>query len=198
MRLVPDSIQRLIEQFDALPGIGSKNAARLAYHVLGDKRRAQEFARDMAAASDAARFCKRCATITDQELCGLCLDPHRDASTLCVVAHIQDIPPMERTGHFRGLYHVLHGTINPIEGMTPDQLTVKELLTRVKTNGIKEIILALDATMDGEATVLYLVKILKELPVKVSKLARGLPMGSNIEYADEVTLSEALDHREMI
>ena len=198
MRTIPNIVKRVIEHFDALPGIGGKNAARLAYHVLERREYAANFARDLEQALAVIRLCDECQTLTDKEKCGVCSDAQRDHTTICVIAHIQDLEPIEHTGKFNGLYHVLHGTINPIEGVTPDAIRIKELISRIERNGIREIILALDATMDGEATTLYLTKLLKEKGLQLSVLARGMPLGSNIEYTDEGTLSSALENRKKI
>lgn len=198
MKYLSDSIKRLIDHFDALPGIGPKNAARLAFHILQRKETAKQFAADLQTAADSATFCRRCQNLSDKEICPLCRDTNRNARQICVVAQGHDIDALEHTGKYRGLYHVLHGTINPLEGITPAELKVKELLERLEADNVTEVILALDVTMEGEATSMYLGKLLKDKNVKVSKLARGLPMGSNIEYADEVTLSQALENRQQL
>lgn len=185
----------MIEHFDALPGIGPKHAARLALHLVKDKDRAKKFSHDLDAALASITLCGQCQTITDRARCDICADPHRNQKIICVVAHVQDVDPIERTGKHTGVYHILHGTINPIEGVTPDDVKIKELLSRIKNDGIEEIILALDATSDGEVTALYLKKVLSDFPVTVTKLALGIPLGADIEYTDEVTLSSALENR---
>ncbi|OGY90384.1 MAG: recombination protein RecR [Candidatus Komeilibacteria bacterium RIFCSPLOWO2_01_FULL_52_15] len=190
-------IQKIIEHFDALPGIGPKHAARLALYLLGDTKRAQQLASDLESAAAAARLCVECQTLTDSTRCEICKDTKRNRRSICVVAHVQDIEPIERTGKHAGVYHVLHGLLSPLDGVTPDHLKIKELVTRAAA-GADEIILALDAVAEGDATGMYLTKILKETGVSVSKLARGIPMGSNIEYADEVTLSSAFEDRKKL
>lgn len=191
----PKHIQKIIDHFDALPGIGPKHAARLAVYLVSQKDEATSFAKDLDSAVASARFCAQCQTITEEERCDICRDPSRNQKIICVVAHVQDIEPMERTNKHTGTYHILHGTLSPIEGVTPDQIKLNELLDRIRSNGVEEVILALDATSDGEATSLYLAKVLKDFPITVSKLARGIPVGSNIEYTDEVTLTSALENR---
>lgn len=196
MRNAPESLKKLIAHFDALPGIGPKHAMRLALNLLNRAERARQFSADIVSALDSLNLCAQCFTITEGQLCGLCRDPQRNKNTICVVAHIQDIDPMERTGKFSGVYHVLHGLIDPLEGVTPHEIKTRELFQRIAANGVSEVILALDATSEGEATTLYLSKALKEKNIKTTKLARGLPIGSSIEYADEVTLSSAFEHRQ--
>ncbi len=195
MRGFPTSIQKVVDHFDELPGIGPKHAARLALYLVSGKEYAEQFARDLDSAIASVRFCTQCQTITDAAFCDICRDPNRNQRMVCVVAHIQDVDPIERTGKHTGTYHILHGTLSPIEGITPDQIKLKELLQRIEKQKVEEVILALDATAEGEATMLYLTKVLKELPLTVTKLARGIPVGSNIEYTDEVTLSSALENR---
>ncbi len=195
MNSFPSSIQKVVNHFDDLPGIGPKHATRLALYLVSNREYAEKFSNDLETAIASVRFCSQCQTLTDAELCDICRDTNRNQKSICVVAHIQDIDPIERTGKHTGTYHILHGTLSPIEGITPDQIKLKELLARVQKLGVEEVILALDATAEGEATMLYATKILKELPVTITKLARGLPVGSNIEYADEVTLSSAIENR---
>jgi len=198
MHTFPKRVQAIIDGFDALPGVGPKHATRLALYLLDHKDLAKQFADDVSAALATVAFCKQCQTVAETELCDICSDTRRDRSTICVVAHVQDIEPIERTDKFNGVFHVLHGVVNPVEGVTPDDIRAKELIARVKKNGMTEIIFALDATAEGEATVMYLTKVLKNMNLTLSKLARGIPFGSNIEYTDEVTLSSALDHREKL
>lgn len=198
MHHLPETVRRIVEHFDALPGIGPKHAARLALHLVKDKERARNFSQDLDAALASITFCNQCQTITDRARCDICADPHRNQKIICVVAHVQDVDPIERTGKHTGVYHILHGTINPIEGVTPDVIKIKELVSRIRADGIEEIILALDATQEGEATALYLKKVLAEFPLTATKLARGIPVGADIEYTDEVTLSQALENRKKI
>lgn len=195
MNHFPPRIRQLIDDFDMLQGIGPKHAARLAFQILNDKARGKRFADDLNEALASVTLCRECQTIAENSLCEICGDKKRDQTMICVVAHIQDVEPLERTGKHAGTYHILHGMVSPLEGITPDHLTIKSLLDRVKKNKVQEVILALDATSEGEATMLYLTKILKDQGITVSKLARGIPMGSNIEYTDEVTLSSAFEDR---
>lgn len=195
MNYLPKSIRKLVDYFDRLPGIGPKHATRLALYLVNHKEFATEYVKDINTALQEAQFCSQCQVISDGPMCHLCQESNRDQQSICVVAHAQDIEQIEHTGKYNGTYHVLHGSINPVEGITPDHLTIKQLLKRIKNNEIKEVILALDATSTGEATSIYLKKILLEVPISVTRLARGIPVGSSIEYTDEVTLSSALENR---
>lgn len=195
MKHLPDFIQKLINEFDKLPGIGPKTSTRLVFDLLHRKEDIQEFAKSLNEAYEKVHFCPQCFNLTDTGLCNICRDPQRDQGIICVIAHNQDIEAIERTNEFTGTYHLLNGLLGPLEGITPDKLKIKELLERVKKNNIKEIILALDQSMEGGATTMYLLKILADKNVVVSQLARGIPMGANIEYTDEVTLSSALKNR---
>ncbi len=187
---------RLIEQFERLPGIGHKTAQRLAFHVLSlDKERAEAFAQAILDAHQQLHNCKICQNITDQEICPICADPTRDRSVICVVEDSKDLIALERTREYHGLYHVLHGLISPMEGIGPDQLYIKELLLRIGEGEVKEVIMATNPTVEGEATAIYLSRLLKPLGVRVTRLAYGIPMGGDLEYADEVTLFRALEGR---
>jgi recombination protein RecR len=190
-----DPIARLTVLFARLPGVGEKTAQRLAFHVL---KSPPEYAQDLADALLAlrtdVRLCSRCCNLTAQDPCKLCLDPQRDARTICVVESVPDLLAVERTREFRGRYHVLHGTLSPLDGIGPDQLKIKELLARVP-EGLDEVIVATDPTVEGEATALYLTRLLKPLGVKVTRIAQGVPTGSNLEYADQITLARALSGR---
>ncbi|HEY8438606.1 MAG TPA: recombination mediator RecR [Candidatus Limnocylindrales bacterium] len=199
-----EPVARLIESFARLPGIGPKTAQRLTYHLL---RAADDEARGLAAALVAVRdqvvFCERCFNISDQPLCPICRDPGRDASRLCVVEEPLDVLALERTAEFRGLYHVLHGAISPIDGIGPDRLKIRELLARAdgaKRDGepFAEVILATNPTLEGEATAMYLAERLEDTVAVVSRIARGLPVGGDLEYADEVTLIRALQGRRAV
>ena len=194
------SVARLIESFARLPGIGRKTAARLAYHVMRmDYDQAMEFASAIVDARNNLHYCACCQNISDEELCPICADESRDRGVICVVERPRDIPSIEKTREFRGLYHVLHGLISPIDGVGPEELRVKELLERVGAGGVREIIMATNPTVEGEATALYLARLLKPFDVTVTRLAFGLPVGGDLEYADEVTLSRALEgRREML
>ena len=195
MKHLPDFIQKLIVEFDKLPGIGPKVATRLVFNLLHRKEDILKFAQALDQAAKMVHFCPQCFNLTDDGLCSICQDPHRDQKVICVVAHNQDVDAVEKTGEFDGTYHLLNGLLSPLEGLTPDKLKIKELTQRIKKDDIKEIILTLDQSMEGEATTIYLTKLLKDYDIKISKLARGIPMGANIEYTDEVTLSSALKNR---
>ncbi|HEY8463812.1 MAG TPA: recombination mediator RecR [Bacillota bacterium] len=194
--LYPQPMNRLIHELAKLPGIGPKTAQRLAFHVL--KLTEDEVAKLAEALVEARRrigFCEVCGHLTEESPCMLCTDPKRENRVLCVVEEARDVIAMEKTKVFKGRYHVLGGSISPLEGVGPDDLRIKELLQRVKTGDFQEVIVATDPNVEGEATALYLGKILKPLPVKVTRLARGLPIGGDLEYVDEITLGKALEGR---
>lgn len=189
----------LAEQFARLPGIGMKSAQRLAYHVMTmTDAEAKAFADAIIYAHKTVHTCKMCQNLTDKELCPICADSRRDKSTICVVETPKDITAFERTKEYNGVYHVLHGLISPIDGITPDKLKIKELLARIQQGGINEVIMATNPTVEGEATAMYISKLLKPLDIKVTRLAFGLPIGGTLEYADEVTLYKALENRNEI
>lgn len=189
-------LERLIEQFAKLPGIGRKSASRLAYQVLAmPKEQAQEFALAIEEAHTKLRRCAICQNFTEKEICPICSSESRDKSTLCVVESPRDVTAFERTREYKGLYHVLHGLISPMDGIGVEELTVKELLSRLQSGEVKEVIMATNPTVEGEATAMYLSKLVKPLGVKTTRLAYGLPVGGNLEYADEVTLYRALSGR---
>lgn len=198
MQRLPDFVKNLIAEFDKLPGIGPKTASRLVFNLLHRKEDLQSFAQSLEMAFKNVHFCPECFDLTDQGLCGICRDPNRDKTTICVVANNQDVEAIEKTNKFNGVYHLLNGLLSPLEGITPDKLKIKELILRLQKNNVKEMILALDQSLEGEATTLYLIKILKEYNIIISQLARGIPMGANIEYTDEVTLSSALENRKKL
>ncbi|TWH46159.1 recombination mediator RecR [Sporomusa sp. KB1] len=188
-------IGRLVEQFRRLPGIGPKSAARLAYHVLKmDKSQVAALAQAIVEAKERVGYCSVCFDLTDTDPCQICRSEGRDRSVVCVVEDPKDVAAMERTREFKGLYHVLHGSLSPLEGVGPDDIKVKELLDRVG-KGIQEVIMATNPNVEGEATAMYIAKLLKPLGVMVTRIAHGLPMGGDLEYADEVTLSKALENR---
>lgn len=192
-------LSSLIEQFERLPGIGHKTAQRLAYHVLGlSKEESQNFANAIIEAHDKIHYCKICCNLTDKELCPICSNEARDKSTICVVEDPRDVIALERTNEYKAVYHVLHGAISPLNGIGPDQLCIKELLVRVNNDSVKEIIMATNPTVEGEATAMYISRLLKPLGVKVTRLAYGIPVGGDLEYADEVTLSRAMEGRSEI
>src|ERR671919_1404295 len=187
-------VQTLIDELGRLPGIGPKSAQRIAFHLL--KIPADDVARLASAISDAkakVRFCARCFNVTDDELCAFCRDDRRDSRVVCVVEESRDIVAVERTGEFNGRYHVLLGAMSPLEGIGPEQLKIRELLARVDAGGTGEVILATNPNVEGEATALYLARLLRPLGVRVTRIARGLPVGGDLEYADQVTLSKALE-----
>lgn len=188
-------IGRLVEQFRRLPGIGPKSAARLAYHVLKmDKSQVTALAQAIVEAKERVGYCSVCFDLTDTDPCQICRSEGRDQSVVCVVEDPKDVAAMERTREFKGLYHVLHGSLSPLEGVGPDDIKIKELLDRVG-KGIQEVIMATNPNVEGEATAMYIAKLLKPLGVMVTRIAHGLPMGGDLEYADEVTLSKALENR---
>ncbi len=189
----------LAEQFAKLPGIGMKSAQRLAYHVMSmTEEEVQAFADALINARSNVKCCSECQNLTESELCAICSDDLRDHSTICVVESPKDIAAFERTNEYKGVYHVLHGLISPLDGITPDKIRIKELLSRIGRNDTKEVIMATNPTVEGEATAMYISKLLKPLGVKVTRLAFGLPIGGTLEYADEVTLFKALENRSEI
>jgi recombination protein RecR len=195
---LPDFIQRLIAEFDKLPGIGPKTASRLVFDLLHRKEDIKSFADALNDAHGQIHLCPQCFNLSDNDLCNICGNPNRDQTVVCVVAHNQDVEAVEKTGQFTGTYHLLNGVINPLDGITPDKLKISELEQRIVDKQVKEIILVLDQSMEGEATAIYLAKLLKKYDITTSQLARGIPMGANIEYTDEITLSSALENRKKI
>lgn len=186
-------LETLAEHFESLPGVGKKSAQKLAYSVLKmSPERAASFADSIIKAKNSVKYCKKCCNFTDKEICSICSDPSRDQTVICVVEDPRDISAIERTQEFHALYHVLHGVISPLNGIGPDEIFIKELLNRIKNEKTNEVIMATNPTVEGEATAMYISKILKPLGVKVTRLAYGVPVGASLEYADEVTLSRAL------
>ncbi|GFN36744.1 recombination mediator RecR [Tepidimicrobium xylanilyticum] len=189
-------IADLIEQFSKLPGIGKKTAQRLALYVLEmDPLEVEKLANSIINAKEKIHYCKQCFNLTDDEFCNVCKNPNRDESTICVVEGPRDVVAMEKIREYKGLYHVLHGVISPIKDIGPDEIRIKELLDRVYNKQVKEIILALNPTVEGEATSLYIAKLLKPLGIKTTRIAHGIPVGGDLEYFDEVTLSKAMENR---
>lgn len=189
-------LTKLIEQFRRLPGIGPKSAVRLAYHILTlDQKQAEAFAQAIVAAKEKIGYCSECFALTDSQPCYICRSDSRDRSVLCVVEEPQDVAAMERMREYKGLYHVLHGSLSPLDGIGPEQIRIKELLARLRSGMVKEVILATNPDVEGEATAMYLSKLLKPLDIIVTRIGHGLPMGGELEYADEVTLSKALENR---
>ena len=190
---------KLIEQFERLPGIGHKTAQRLAFYMLSlDKERTEAFAQAILDAHEKLHNCKICQNITDQEICPICEDKTRDRSVICVVEDPKDVLAMEKTGEYQGLYHVLHGVISPMNGIGPDDIKSRELLERLSSDEVKEVIMATNLTVEGEATASYLARLIKPFGIKVTRIARGVPVGGDLEYVDEVTLSMALEGRREI
>ena len=191
-----ESLERLAEQFARLEGVGKKSAMRMAFSILElEKDDVESFAKALLDAKEKIHLCPVCQNLTDREHCFVCEDPQRDRSTICVVSDPKTMLAMEKVREYRGVYHVLHGVISPMNGITPDKLKIKELLARVGEGGVEEIIVATDPTVEGEATALYLAKLLRPLGVRVTRLAYGVPVGADLEYADEVTLCRALEGR---
>ena len=199
MSAMPAALAALIEHLVRLPGVGPKTAQRLAFHLLKAPREdAAALADALVALRDRTRLCQRCFNLCEAELCGICLDARRDGSLLCVVEEINDLLAIEKTREFRGFYHVLGGSLSPLDGRGPEQIRARELQARLESSDVREVILATNPNVEGEATALYLLRVLKPFPVKVTRIARGLPMGGDLEYADEATLARALEGRREI
>ncbi len=192
----PEPIAKLIDAFTRLPGVGPKTAGRLAFHVLRMKEEdVVDFAKALVSVKRNLHYCSVCCNVTDVDPCRICQDKGRDISLICVVQESRDLAAMERTREFQGYYHVLHGAISPMEGIGPDQIHVAELLKRLSDERIQEMILATNPNIEGEATAMYLSRLVKPFGIKVTRIAHGLPMGSDLEYADEVTLTKSLEGR---
>lgn len=191
-----EPLARLIQEFKRLPGIGQKSAQRMAFHILRSGREdAERLAQAVVDVKDKLGLCSSCNNISDSELCSFCRDPHRDRSLLAVVEEPHNILPVETTRQFSGVYHVLHGAISPLRGIGPEQLRIKGLISRVEGGEIREIIIATNPTVEGEATAVYLSRLLKPLGVRVTRIAMGIPVGSDLEFADEVTMTKSLENR---
>jgi recombination protein RecR len=189
-------LERLIAEFRRLPGIGQKSAQRIAFYVLRNSRDdAARLAQAMLDVKDNLGICAECNNISDGELCSFCRDPHRDRTSVCVVEEPHNVLPIETTRTFEGVYHVLHGAISPLRGVGPEQLKIKGLLDRIAKGDVKEVILATNPTVEGEATAVYLSRLLKPLGLRVTRIAMGIPVGSDLEFADEVTMSKSLENR---
>lgn len=194
-----EPLERLIREVKRLPGIGQKSAQRIAFYILRAPREdVERLAAALIDVKDKLGLCAECNNISDAELCPFCRDPHRDRSKICVVEEPHNILPVETTRVYDGLYHVLHGSISPLRGIGPEQLRIRELLGRLEKGGVEEVILATNPTVEGEATAVYLARLLKPLGVKVTRIAMGIPVGSDLEYADEVTMSKSLENRREI
>ena len=195
MSLYSLSIEKLIESFEKLPSIGHKTAARLAFYILNcSEEETNEFIKSIQDAKHNLKYCSKCFNISDTDPCPICSSPKRDQSSICVVEDVRDIVAMEKTHEFKGVYHVLHGSISPMNGVGPDDIKLKELLARI-TPEIKEVIIATNPRVEGEATAMYISKLLKPLGVKITRIAHGIPIGGDLEYTDEITLSKALEGR---
>lgn len=190
------AVQELIDELGRLPGVGPKSAQRLAFHILeADPEDMKRLVEAITTVKEKVKFCTVCGNVTEQELCNICRDPRRDPALICVVEESKDVLAVERTRSFRGRYHVLGGAINPIAGIGPEQLRIRELLTRLNDGAVQEVIIATDPNLEGEATATYLARMLKTIGIAVTRLASGLPVGGDLEYADEVTLGRAFEGR---
>ena len=192
-------LQALIDELGRLPGIGPKSAQRIAFHLLKlPAPDVERLSRSITDAKEKVRFCERCFNVAESELCAICTDPRRDGTVLCVVEEARDIVAIEKTGEFRGRYHVLLGAISPIAGIGPEQLKVRELLTQLSSGEVTEVILCTNPNIEGEATALYLARLLKPLDIAITRIASGLPVGGDLEYADELTLGRAIEGRRAV
>lgn len=196
MEYYSSHISKLIEQLASLPGIGAKSAQRLAFHIVNMPRdQVDQLTAAIADARDKVQYCKCCYTLTDQELCPICSNPARDHSTIMVVENTRDLAAYEKTGKYEGVYHVLHGAISPMLGIGPDDIRLKELMLRLQSEDVKEVIVATNSSLEGETTAMYISKLIKPSGIKVSRIASGVPVGGDLEYIDEVTLLRALEGR---
>lgn len=192
-------IAKLIEELNKLPGIGKRTAERLAFHILNlSEKEAEELATSITKAKREITFCPVCQSLTDVTPCGICSNPRRDRSVICVVENPKDILAIEKTKEYKGLYHVLHGAISPMDGVTPEMLKIKELLKRLSDGEVNEIIMATNPSIEGEATAMYISRLIKPLGITVSRIAHGIPVGGDLEYADEITLTKAIEGRRVI
>jgi recombination protein RecR len=190
------TVEKLIEEFQKMPGIGYKSAQRLAFYVLGlSKAKADNLVKAINDAKEKIKYCNICCNLTDSDPCDICSDKSRDISTICVVESPSDVVAFEKTREYRGLYHVLHGVISPMDGVKPDDLKIKELIKRLSDSKVKEVILATNPNIEGEATATYLARLIVPMGVKVTRIAKGMPVGGDIEYADEVTLIKSIENR---
>ena len=199
MRFFTAPVENLIEQFQKLPGVGRKTAQRLAFFMLSlPEEEAQGFANAIINAKKTVKFCSVCQNLTDSEVCGICEDKSRDTETICVVSDPKDVAAIEKTREYNGLYHVLHGCISPMNGIGPDDVRIKELIARVAQGGVREVIMATNPDTEGEATAMYISRLLKPFGISTSRLAYGIPVGGHLEYADEMTLTRALSGRRVM
>ena len=199
MSMYSPSIEKLIQSFEKLPSIGNKTAARLAFYILNaSEEETNEFVSSIVNAKKNLKYCSKCYNISDTDPCQICGNPKRDQSEICVVEDVRDIIAMEKTHEFKGVYHVLHGSISPMNGIGPDDIKIKELLARLMDEKVKEVILATNPRVEGEATAMYISKLIKPLGIKVTRIAHGIPVGGDLEYTDEITLTKALEGRREI
>ena len=199
MSMYSPSIEKLIQSFEKLPSIGNKTAARLAFYILNaSEEETNDFISSIVNAKKNLKYCSKCYNISDTDPCPICANPKRDQTEICVVEDVKDIIAMEKTHEFRGVYHVLHGSISPMNGIGPDDIKIKELLARLMNGQVKEVILATNPRVEGEATAMYLSKLIKPLGIKVTRIAHGIPVGGDLEYTDEITLTKALEGRREI
>lgn len=191
-----ESVQKLIKEFEKFPGIGHKTAVRLAFFVLeSDENFAKEMASTLVEAKQSVKFCSKCFNLTDKDPCEICSNPKRDNEVICVVEDVKDVVAMEKTHEFKGLYHVLHGAISPMNNVSAADIKIKELITRLADGKIKEVIIATNPTIEGEATAMYISRLLKSMGIMVTRIAHGIPVGGDLEYTDEITLIKALEGR---
>ncbi len=196
MAVIIGPLERLVEEFSKLPGIGPKSAQRLTYHLLRSPNKdAHDLAEAILSLMEKIHLCPVCFGVTDRDLCVICQDRGRDHSKICVVEHPSDVPPLERTGKYNGVYHVIHGSINPARGMDSEKLRIKELISRLEGDVVEEVILATNPNLEGETTAMYLRRLIIPLGIRISRLARGLPFGADLEYADDVTLGQSIEER---
>ena len=196
MSFIPKSIEKTIEEFSKLPGIGQKSAQRLTFYLLRKKNEdVEQFGETVQKLKTGLKYCQNCQNMTTEELCGICKNTERDPSIICVVEEMLDLIALEQANNFKGHYHVLHGVISPVDGVGPDELKIAELIERVKKGGVKEIILALNPSLEGEATAAYILRYIKPYNIKITRIARGIPVGGDLEYADSQTLKKAFEGR---
>lgn len=194
--MYPETVNRLINQFERLPGIGHKSAVRLAFYVLeSPKEFAENMSKTLIEAKNKIKFCSKCYNLTENDPCDICSNTKRDNSIICVVENVKDVIAMEKTHEYRGFYHVLHGAISPMNNITAGDIKIKELLERLKDDSVKEVILATNPTVEGEATAMYIARLIKPLGISVTRIAHGIPVGGDLEYTDEITLIKALEGR---
>ncbi len=196
--MYPDSLQSLIDEFNKLPGIGNKSAVRLAFHVMNmPKDKVEKFVNAINRAKTSVHLCEKCQNLTDKALCDICSSQNRDKSVICVMESPKDVTALEKTREYKGLYHVLHGVISPMDGVGPEDIKIKELITRLNSD-VREVIMATNPTVEGEATAMYIARLLKPMGISVTRIAHGIPVGGDIEYADEITLARAMEGRREI